>query len=321
MKKLLSILLVLVFLLTGCQKQETPAAKEEINIGVLQGPTGIGASYLLEKSYNDEAVNKYSPTIDADANNMVTQIAAGQLDIAALPTNVAASLYNKTSGAVKIIALNTAGVLYILEKGNTVNSVADLKDKTIYATGQGANPEYVLNYILKENGLTVGEDVQVEFKDSGELTTLAASGDIDLCMLPIPAATTVLAKNTDFRSAIDLSAEWDKLNNGSVLTMGCLVVRTSFYNEHKSAVESFLKEYEESINYVKAHPTEAGALCEKFGIVASSAIAAMAIPDCNLIYVAGKDIKPAIEGYYKVLFEANPKSIGGALPADDFYPE
>lgn len=320
MKKLLCVLLVLITLLAGCQKQTVPTERTEVSFGILKGPTGIGASQLLEKNSTDETLNKYNVTLAAEATDIVSQIASGALDIAAVPTNAAAALYNKTSGGIKIIALNTAGVLYILEKGSSIASVADLKGKTIYAVGQGANPEYVLNYILKENGLQPGSDVTIEFLDSAELTAKAASGDVEVCMLPVPAATTVLVKNADFRSALNLSEEWDKLNNGSVLTMGCVVVRTEYYNEHADVIEDFLKEYEASIDWVKANPQEAGELCEKFEIVANKAIAAKAIPDCNLIFVAGKDIKPAIEGYYKVLFEADPKSIGGALPGDDFYP-
>ena len=196
----------------------------------------------------------------------------------------------------------------------------DLKGKTIYAVGQGSNPEYVLRYILENNGLKEGEDYQIEFRDSAELTTKAAAGDIEVCMLPVPAATTVLTKNKDMRSAVDLSKEWDSLNNGSVLTMGCVAVRSEYYQQNKQAVEQFLKEYEESISYVKANVQEAAQLCEKFEIVPAAAIAAKAIPDANLIFVSGKDIKPAIEGYYQVLFDADPKSIGGKMPGDDFYP-
>ena len=321
MKKILCVLLVLLTLLTGCHKENEPVERVEVNFGVLKGPTGIGASYLLEKNSNDESLNKYKVSLAAEATDMISQIASGALDIAAVPTNAAASLYNKTNGGIKIIALNTAGVLYILENGESVKNLSDLKGKKIYAVGQGSNPEYVLNYILKENGLVVGQDVEVEFMDSAELSTLAASGQIELCMLPVPAATTVLVKNQNMRAAIDLSAEWDKLNNGSSLTMGCIVVRTEFYNEHKDVVDKFLKEYEESINFVKNNPQEAGALCEKFEIVANAAIATKAIPDSNLIFVSGSNIKQTIEGYYKVLFEADPKSIGGSIPKDDFYPD
>ena len=322
MKKTLIALITLLMTLTlfaGCAAPKDPV-RYDVRLGVLKGPTGIGASYLLEKNSTGESLNNYAVTVEAEATAMVSLLASGELDMAAVPTNVASSLYAKTSGGVKIIALNTAGVLYILEKGNTVSSVADLKGRTIAAVGQGSNPEYVLNYILTQNGLTVGTDVFVEFYDSAELTTKAASGNVEVCMLPVPAATTVLVKNAEMRSALNLSEEWDKLNNGSVLTMGCIAVRSEFYDNNTDAVEQFLKEYEASINYVKANVAEAAALCEKYEIVPSAAIAAKAIPDANLIFVKGKDIRPAIEGYYKVLFEANPKSIGGSLPGDDFYP-
>ena len=323
MKKLITVLMALlmaVTMLAGCKPKEEPAVRYDVNFGVLKGPTGIGASYLLEKNSKGETLNNYNVTTEAEANAMISRIASGALDIAAIPTNAASALYNKTNGDVKIIALNTAGVLYILEKGNTINSVADLKGKRISAVGRGSNPEYVLKYILEQNGLKNNEDYYIEFLDSATLTTSAASGSVEVCMLPVPAVTTVLVKNSEMRIALSLSEEWDKLNNGSTLTMGCIVVRKRFYEENKKAVEQFLKEYEESINYVKANPQDAGALCEKFEIVPSAAIATKAIPDANLIFVSGKDIRGAIEGYFKVLYEADPKSIGGKLPGDDFYP-
>ena len=323
MKKFITVLmasLLAVTMLVGCKPKEEPAVRYDVNFGVLKGPTGIGASYLLEKNSTGESLNNYKVTIEAEANSMISRIASGALDIAAIPTNAASALYNKTNGDVKIIALNTAGVLYILEKGNSINSVADLKGKIIYAVGQGSNPEYVLKYILEQNGLKYDEDYHIEFRDSAAVTASAASGSLDVCMLPVPAATTVLIKNSEMRVALSLSEEWDKLNNGSTLTMGCIVVRKEFYENNKKAVEQFLKEYEESINYVKANPQDAGALCEKYEIVPSAAIAAKAIPDANLIFVSGKDIRPTIEGYFKVLFDADPKSIGGKLPGDDFYP-
>ena len=328
MKKFITVLLaamMAVTLMTGCNKTPEPQpdpqpVKYDVNLGVLKGPTGIGASYLLEKNSTGESLNNYNVSIAAEATEMVSRIASGSLDMTAVPTNGASSLYNKTDGGVKIIALNTAGVLYILEKGNYIKSVSDLYGQTIYAVGQGSNPEYILNYILESNGLKVGQDVFVEFMDSAFLSSNAASGNVGVCMLPVPAATTVLVKNSEMRSALNLSEEWDKLNNGSTLTMGCIVVRTEFYENNKEAVEQFLKEYEESINYVKGNVQDAAALCEKYEIVASAAIAAKAIPDANLIFVSGKNIRTTIEGYYQVLFEADPKSIGGKLPGDDFYP-
>ena len=317
-------MLMVLSQMTGCTKKEEPKPAEpvryEVRLGVLKGPTGIGASYLLERNANDESLNKYAVTVDEQPANMVSMIASGELDIAAVPTNVASTLYNKTNGGVKIIALNTAGVLYVLEKGDTIHSVEDLKGKKISMTGQGANPEYVFNYILEKNGLKPNEDLFIEFLDSATITASAASGGIEVCLLPVPAVTTVLVKNQEYRKALNLTEEWNKIGNGSVLTMGCVVVRTEFYENNKEAVEQFLKEYEESINYVKNNPAEAGEFCAKYEIVPAAAIASKAIPDANLIFVSGKDIKPAIEGYYQVLFDADPKSIGGKMPGDDFYP-
>lgn len=302
---------------------ETPAeepAGETVRFGILKGPTGIGAVKLLQDNASGESVNSYEVTVAAEATEIVSMIAAGQLDIAAVPTNAAAALYNKTQGAIRILALNTAGVLYILEQGDTVHSMADLKGKTIYSVGQGANPEYVLRHLLAENGLKDGENVTLEFLDSAELTTKAAAGEIEVCMLPVPAVTTVLMKNSNMRSALNLSEEWDKLNNGSTLTMGCVIAPASYVQDHPEAVAEFLKEYEASIRFVLDDPVAGAAYCEQFEIVPNSKVAEKAIPDANLIFISGAGIRPAIEGYYKVLFDSDPKSIGGALPSDDFYP-
>ena len=323
MKKLLVVLLMLSMILSACTKkkeEEVIKEKTQVRLGVLKGPTGIGATYLMEENENDEALNKYEITLASEATEIVSLLASNSLDIAAVPINVAASLYNKMNGGVKMIALNTAGVLYIGEKGNSINAVTDLKGKTIYAVGQGANPEYILNYILESNGLKVNEDVFVEFLDSAELVAKAASGEIEVCMLPVPAITTVLVKNSDMRLALDLTSEWQKLNNGSILTMGCIVVRDEFLKDNEEAINNFLEEYNKSINNVKINVDHASELCEKYEIVANAAIAKKAIPNSNLIFVAGAaDMKDCIEGYYEILFNADPKSIGGAIPKDDFY--
>ena len=291
----------------------------EINMAVLAGPTGIGASELMSWNDDGKTVNHYNFTVASANDDVVSGLASGEFDIAAVATNVAANLYQKTSGGVQICALNTYGVLYILENGDSVHSVADLAGKTIYATGQGANPEYVLNYILTQNGLTPGEDVTIEFMDSESLVAQMASGEIDLAMLPVPAVTSVEMQNADVRTAIDLTAAWNDLGTDGVLTMGCIVVRTAFAQEHPEAVQAFLTEYASSIETVQTNVEEAAQLCEQYGIVPKAAVAAKAIPDCNLCCVTGDELRSAIEPYYNVLFAANPASIGNALPGDDFY--
>jgi len=286
---------------------------------MLKGPTGMGAAKLMADAEAGTAGQKYAFTVDADPSAVPAKLTSGEVDIAALPTNVAANLYNKT-GDIQLLALNTLGVLYILEQGDSIQSMGDLAGKTIYATGQGANPEYVLNFLLAQNGLTPGEDVTIEWKASDELSTLAAAGDVDVCMLPVPAATTVLMKNSQMRAALDLTEEWDRAStDGSALTMGCVVVRTEFAQAHPEAVDTFLTEYAASIEYIKGGSEDAAQLAAQCGIVPSTQVAAAAIPQANLICVTGRDIAPAIQGYYFVLWEADPASIGGGLPDDGFY--
>lgn len=301
---------------------EEPGTRFAANVGFLKGPTGMGAAYLMEQNEKGETALDYHFTLEADVTNINSALISGSLDLAAVPTNVASVLYNKTNGNVKIIAVNTLSVLYLLEKGNSISSMADLKGKTIYATGQAANPEYVLNYLLRQNGLEPGKDVMIEFMDSTELATQMASGSIDVCMLPAPNSTTVLMKNTEVREALNLGTEWDKAVGGkSVLTQGCIVVRADLQNLDQ-IVEKFLKDYKASIEFMSAEANiaEASELAAKFEIVPSAAIAKAAIPDCNLTYIAGSDdIKRSISGYFEILFQADPTSVGGALPDDNFY--
>lgn len=317
MKRFLSIILSFILLagiLSGCADSKT---QSPIRIGMLKGPTGIGAVRLMEQNDKGESINKYEFTVSNAPTDIVSAVASGSLDIAALPTNVACSLYNKTQGGVKIIAVNTLGVLYILEKGDSINSIADLEGKTIFATGQGSTPEFALNHILKKNGLD--NKVKIIYLDSEELATRAASGDADICLLPVPNATSVLLKNPDMRKAIDLNDEWAKIESDSVLSMGCIVVSTEFQKNNPQAVNDFLKEYEASINYAKTNTDAAAALCESYGIIPSAAVAKNAIPDSALTFISGEDMKDKLEGYYNVLFDSDAASIGGKLPDENFY--
>lgn len=299
--------------------ETTPAERTKVNLAVLKGNTGMSAVKLLSDNEAGTTANDYSVTIAAAPDEVTGKLINGDLDIAALPTNVAATLYNKANGGVQMLAVCGLGVLYVLEKGDTVHSMADLAGKTLYATGQGANPEYVLNYLLKQNGLEMGKDVTVEWKTSDELTTLMASGEIDLAMMPVPAATGVVMKNPDVRFALDFTQEWDAVADHGVLTMSCVAVRTEFAQEHPEAVEAFLKEYSASVDYVKNNVEQSAELIAKYGITPNAQIAAAAIPQVNLIYVDGEEMRDSIQGYFEVLAAADPKSIGGGIPADDFY--
>ncbi|MCD8345175.1 MAG: ABC transporter substrate-binding protein [Oscillospiraceae bacterium] len=317
-KRIIAVLTAIVMALALCGCSEKSVGTE-INIAVLSGPTGIGAVYLMEANDNGETTNTYNFTISSVNDDVVAGLTSGEYDIAAVATNVAANLYNKTDGAIQICALSTYGVLYILENGDSIESVEDLRGKTIYATGQGANPEYVLDYILSENGIDPENDVTIEYMDSDALVTLMATGEAEICMLPVPAVTNVMIQNSDVRIALDITEEWNKVSEEGQLTMGCVVVRTEFAEENPEAVEAFLEEYAESIENVQENVEHAAELCETYGVVAKAAVAQKAIPDCNLCCITGDEIRTTIEPYYTVLYNANASSIGGAIPDEDFY--
>lgn len=336
MKRLIALAMsaVMMLSLTACAggseasssaPEGSSAVAEEraaVRVGGLKGPTAMGMVKLMEEDAAGTTANDYEFTLAGSADEINPLLIKGELDIAAVPTNVASVLYNKTEGQVEILALNTLGVLYVVENGNTIQSVEDLRGKTIYSTGKGATPEYVLNYILGENGLTAGTDVTVEYKsEHSELASLLAAGQADLAVLPQPFVTSVLAKNPDVRIALNLTEEWDKVTeDGSKLTMGALVVRKDFAESNPEAVRNFLKEYQASTQYVtdEANLDDAAALIEQYGII-SAAVAKQALPYCNIVCITGEEMRTAAEGFLSILAKANPQSVGGTLPAEDFY--
>lgn len=290
---------------------------EPVRVAGLNGPTGIGLVKLMADHQDDGA---YTFTLDSAPDAIVAKVSSGEADIAAVPANLAATLYRKTNGGVQMIALNTLGVLSILEAGDSVQSVADLAGKTLYATGQASTPEYVLNYILAANGLTPGEDVKIEYlADHAELATKMAAGEVALGMLPQPHATSAMMKNPDLRIAVDLTQAWDQVGEGSALTQGCLIVRTEWAQAHPEALSDFLDAYKASTEYVNAHVAQAAAWVEQFGIMGAAQAAEKAIPLCNITFVEGEQMKQQVTGFFQVLFDADPKSVGGQMPDDGLY--
>ena len=296
--------------------------KATIQLMMIKGPTGVGAVNLMDKNEKDETQNHYEVAVAEAPKDVVAKIANGEADIAAAPTNVAATLSQKTNGNVQMLAVNTLGVLYLMENGNSIQSIADLKGKTIYSTGQGANPEYVLNYLLEKSGLTPGKDVSIQFlSQNEELATAMATGEAQIALVPEPTVTTIKTKNKDIRIALNVTDEWEKVDDSSQLMMGCVVARKDFVSENPEAVNAFLTEYQASIEAANNDLETTAALCEKYGIIPKAAVAKQAIPNCNLVFIDGKNMKNSIEGYFQVLYDANPKSIGGAMLDDSFYYE
>lgn len=303
-----------------------PPAQETVRLAFLNGPTGVGAAKLLSNIDAGTTVGSYTYEVAADNSEIVGMLSgpAPEVDIAAVATNVALNLYNKTDGGIQLLALNTLGVLYVLERdGASIQDMSDLAGKTVYATGQGANPEYIFRYLLQNNGVDPDNGLTIEWVTPEEVSQAFLSGQAEAALLPVPAVTALMAKckaqSIDCHAALDLTEEWNALGTGSTLTMGCLAVRTQFAQEHPEAVAQFLEEYAASIDYVNANPEAAAALVADHGLAPSASIAQNAIPDCHLVCITGADIQPSIDGYYAVLFQADPASIGGSLPDDAFY--
>lgn len=329
MKKIISLLLALVLVLglsacgTANNNSSTPEPVElkEANVFVLSGPTGIGAANLKSKADKGETEGKYNITVVAQPTEVVSKISKGEADIAAIATNLASNIYNKTNGNVTVLAVNTLGVLNVVTpSGVEVTSLNDLKGKKVYTTGQGSNPEYIINYLLNKNGIDKEKDLTLEFKAEGtELLSVWATDPNAVIIAPQPVATTLTVQHAGSKIAIDLTDEWDKVGNDSALMMGCVIVRNDFLKDNKATVEKFLSEYEASIKAANEDIETTATLCETYGIVAKAAIAKKAIPNCNLCFVTGKEMKTKLSGYLKVLFEADKTAVGGTLPADNFY--
>ena len=293
------------------------AAMGETHVAALKGPTGMGMAHMIEN--ND---GSYAFTLAGAPDELTGGIINGSIDIAAVPTNLAAVLYNKTKGGVKMLALNTLGVLYVLEKGDTVHSAADLTGKTIVSSGQGSTPDYVLNYILKVNGVT---DAVIDWRsEHSEVNGMAVSGRADIVMLPEPYVTALLAKDASFRVALDLTEAFSAAAQmdgkaDAVLSMGCVIARTKFIEENPDAVKAFMADCAASIQYTVDEPDKAAEEIAAAGVMASAAVARSALPKCHLTFIAGGMMRGQIEPLFNIFFENNPASVGGALPGEDFY--
>ena len=310
MKKILAAVLILTLLL-GC------ASAEGLRVAALKGPTAMG----MVKMMSDDGGSNYAFDIHAAADEITPKLVQGELDVAALPANLAAVLYQRTKGELQVLAVNTLGVLYIAERGDSIHSVADLKGRTIYSAGKGSTPEYALNYILRQNGLEPGVDVTIEYKSEHAECLSALMGDESACaMLPQPFLTVAMTKATDMRMALDLTQEWDALQaeGGSAMITGVVVARRAAVEENAAAIDMFLADYAESVSYTNADVPGAAALIGEYDIVTAE-VAEAALPACNIVCITGEEMQQKLSGYLEVLFEQDPESVGGALPDAQFY--
>lgn len=307
------------------ESPSTPAERVTVTVASLKGPTTMGLVKLMQDGQAGTGKQDYATTMYGAPDEIVPLLVKGEVDAALIPSNLAAVVYNQTKTAdgpaVQVAAINTLGVLEIVESGDTVHSWADLKGKTIATTGKGTTPEFVLRYLLTKNGLNPDTDVTIEFVS--EATELAAKLQATpglTAVLPQPFATVVQAQDPNVRSQLNLTDEWTKVSPaGSQLITGVLVVRTAFAKEHPQALADFLADYEASTAYTNESPAEAAELIAAAGIVPKAPLAQKAIPACHIVYIAGSEMKTALSSYLQVLFDANPASVGGTMPGDDLY--
>ena len=343
MKKLTALLLVLAMALSlaACAKEEaqptaaateateaavvetteavaeTEAAAAPVNIMVLNGTTGFGMANLMDAAANGASAQKYNFTVETDASNIVAALVNGSVDIAALPTNAAAAVYNKTQGQVQVLALNTLGVLYLVTDGSVeINSMADLAGQTVYAPAQ--NPSFIFQHIVDANGV---ENVTIDntYAQPADLNTAVASGQVSIAVLPEPMVTVAKANNPELKVALDLTAEWDKVSQSGSLVQGCVVVRKEFAAANAQAVATFLEEYGASIQGMLDDIEGTAAKIEANGIFNKGAVAAKAIPNCNVCFITGEEMKTAMSEFLNIMFAVAPASVGGNLPGEDFY--
>lgn len=320
-KILLLLLAAALLLLPACgATAKGMSAEGPVRIAGLKGPTTMGLVNLLDMEQQGSAALDYDLQLYGTADEIVPGLIKGELDMAAIPANLAAALYQKTKGGIQVMAVNTLGVLYVVEKGDTVHSMADLAGRTILSTGKGTTPEYLLRYLLEKNGLDPDKDVKIQYcSEATEVTAQMAAAQKDaIAVLPQPYATAAGMKDPSLRVALDLTAEWDKVSDSQLVT-GVTVVRTQYAQEHPDVVEAFLQEYAQSVRTANTDLDRTAALCEQQGVVAKAAIAKKALPACNIVCRTGDEMQKDVSAYLSVLCAADPAAVGGKLPDEGFY--
>lgn len=298
---------------------EAPApaydAELPIQVMVLNGTTGFGMAKLIDDAANGTAALNYTFSVETDASNVTAALVNGSCDIAALPTNAASALYNKTEGGVQCLALNTLGVLYVVTSEEDVNAFADLSGKTVYAPAQ--NPSFIVSALA--GAAEVDCTVDTSYAQPADLLAAVSSGEVTLAVLPEPMVTIALASNENLRVADDLTAVWDTVYPVGSLVQGCVVVRSEFAAEHPAEIAQFLQEYGASIAFLSEDADAASEMIVNAGIFAKAPVAKKAIPNCNICFITGAEMQEAMDGYLNIMFEVAPQSVGGKVPADDFY--
>ena len=312
---LLCAIITLTALLCSCSVGEIEEL--EIKVSVLNGTTGFGAAKLMSDATSGQTELNYKFTVEKEAEPITKGLINGSIDIAALPTNAAAALYNKTNGAVKIATVNTLGVLYLVVNGEKVeiSNISELDGKTVYCPAQ--NPAFIFEAICRENNINV--TIDTSYAEPAFLREAIATGKVDIAVLPEPMVTIAQNANDKLTVALDLTNEWEKVYGEGTLMQGCIVVRTEWADAHPKELEQFLSDYEKSIQFTVSDPKGASECIASTGIFAQAAVAEKAIPKCNIVYVDGDKMANALDVFFAKLYDVNPKAVGGKIPDSKIY--
>ena len=315
---LLCLALALTAILASCTNENVDKTLD-VNISVLNGTTGFGAAKLISDSNAGNPALNYNFTVETDASVITAGLINGSIDIAALPTNAAATVYNKTEGKVQIAAVNTLGVLYVMTNGVQINSFADLAGKTVYCPAQ--NPAFIFEAICRANDLVPGEDITIDtaFAQPADLRSALVSGQVDIAVLPEPMVTIAKSANKELTTVLDLTAEWEKVYGENTLMQGCIVVRKEWAEAHPAELKEFLKEYKASVEFTTANPKEASEMIVSAGVFAQAPVAEKAIPNCNIVYIDGEEMAASLDIFFAKLYEVKPAAVGNKLPDSGIY--
>ena len=313
---LICAIALLICALPSCRD----AKRDEINVYVLNGTTGFGAAPLIDNAIRGQTDLDYRFTVETDAANVQAALINGDADIAALPTNAAAALYNRTEGKIRIVAVNTLGVLYLMTNGEKINSIEELRGKTVFCPAQ--NPAYIFEAICRANGLAVGEDVIIDtaYAQPADLRAALVSGKVDIAVLPEPMVTIAQSADEKLTVALDLTREWEKSFGEGTLMQGCVVVRSEWADEHPNTLAKFLADYKASVEFTVAEPQKASHCISGVGVFSGKAdIVEAAIPRCNIKYIEGEEMSAGLDKFFEILYSVAPQSVGGQKPDADIY--
>jgi len=321
MKKIILLLMFLMFaaFIVSCSNSEE-AEPGTVRVAAMRGPTALGLLQLMNEHENENTINEYEFTLLGAPDEVAPLFVRGEIDVAAVPGNLAAVLNSRMPDELVALAIVTLGVLHIVDTTGEINSIADLNGRTIFASGQGATPEFALNYVLTQNGLTPGVDVIVEFRaEHTEIAALLSTGQAEIALLPEPFVSTALAQIDGLQLALDLTEEWDRVQQDYGLIMSIVVANREFALSNPETIATFMEEYKASINFMTTNIMQGAELAAEFGIIPNAAIAESALPRTNIVFITGEEMRQNLIGFFNVLYYANPAIIGGSVPDESFY--